>query len=429
MTGADGRAPYQSLAAHCALMGALLFNAGLCFLNTMGLPVSGGTVAGAEACIVMLALAFALDHRAGPWLVLAVLAAYAILLLVLRGSTDPKLIRDLLIPVAFYNLGLRAPDIRDADRAALAAGLVVVAMGLFEYAALPVYEQVFNIVRYYIARGTMTAAEMNGLTGSLFASGVRPDARTILPFLGPHRVSSVFLEPVSAGNFGAILFAWGLYRPEMRGRAWLFACAAAAIILADARFGAVVCVAIAAALVGAHRLPRLLWFGLPCAILLALAICGFESTASDRTNNFVGRLLVAAEIITALPVEGVFGASNEKVFVADAGYAYVLLQLGLVGGLAAWLLFVLMPAGSADAWRLRCAVATYLCLLLVISDSPFSIKTAALLWFLLGAADGARTGPALAGNRARSDPGAGYPADLHAPAHATAPAGIPRIAR
>ena len=425
MSAVDGRAPYQSGAALCALMGALLFNAGLCFLNTMGLPVTGGTVAGAEACIVMLALAFALDARAGPWLVIAVLAAYAILLLVLRGSTDPKMIRDLLIPVAFYNLGLRAPDIRDADRAALAAGLVVVAMGLFEYAALPLYEQFFNIVRYYIARGSMSAAEINGLTGSLFVSGVRPDARTILPFLGPHRVSSVFLEPVSAGNFGAILFAWGLYRPGMRGRGWLFACAALTIILADARFGAVVCVAIAAALLAAHRLPRLLWFALPCAILLALAVCGFESTASDRSNNFVGRLLVAAEIVTALPLEGVLGISAEKVFVSDAGYAYVLLQIGLVGGLAAWLLFVLMPAGNADAWRLRCAVAAYICLLLVISDSPFSIKTAALLWFLLGAADGARADPAAdADATAHTGSGAG-----RAALRSAEPAGILGMAR
>ncbi len=34
-------------------------------------------------------------------------------------------------------------------------------------------------------------------------------------------------------------------------------------------------------------------------------------------------------------------------------------------------------------------MAIYTCLLLVISDSPFSIKTAAVVWFMLGAADGA----------------------------------------
>ncbi len=55
----------------------------------------------------------------------------------------------------------------------------------------------------------------------------------------------------------------------------------------------------------------------------------------------------------------------------------------------AWGLYVLMPARNPDGWRLRCAIAIYLCLLLVISDSPFSIKTAALVWFMLGAADGA----------------------------------------
>ena len=42
----------------------------------------------------------------------------------------------------------------------------------------------------------------------LFISGMRYEGRTLLPFLGEHRVSSIFLEPVSVGNFGAICFAW-----------------------------------------------------------------------------------------------------------------------------------------------------------------------------------------------------------------------------
>jgi putative polymerase len=386
---ADWRGPYQARAAYGVLIGALVFNAVLCFLNTAGFPVSGGTVIGAEVAIIAVTLGFALDDRPGPWLILAGLVAYGLLLLALRGSTDVKGVRDFLIPVVFYNLGLRNPDLRDADRAVLASGVIVVVMGLFEYGLFDIYQQYFNIVRYYVARGSMSASEISELTGSLFTSGIRPDSRTILPFLGPHRVSSVFLEPVSAGNFGAVLFAWALYRRTMRGRAWLFTCAAVTIILADARFGAYVCVAIAGAMLVGHRLPRLLWFALPFTILLGLTIYGFESMQVTWQNDMSGRLLWAALLITSLPPEGVLGIMPDKLFLSDSGYAYALTQIGAAGTLVAWGLFVLMPARNPDGWRLRCAMAVYTCLLLVISDSPFSIKTAALVWFMLGAADGA----------------------------------------
>lgn len=389
LPAADWRAPYQGRVAFAVLIGALVFNAALCFLNTAGFPVSGGTVMGAEVAIIALTLGFALDERPGPWLILAGLVTYGLLLVVLRGSTDVKGIRDFLIPVVFYNLGRRSPDLRSADRAVLASGVIVVVMGLFEYGLFDVYQQYFNIVRYYVARGSMSPSEINELTGSLFTSGIRPDSRTILPFLGPHRVSSVFLEPVSAGNFGAVLFSWALYRRTMRGRAWLFLCAAITIILADARFGAYVCVAIAGAMLVGYRLPRLLWFALPFTILLALAVYGFESMQVTWQNDMAGRLLWAALLVTSLPPAGVWGILPDKLFLADSGYAYALTQIGVAGALVAWGLFTLMPVRNPDGWRLRCAMAIYLCLLLVISDSPFSIKTAALVWFMLGAADGA----------------------------------------
>ena len=386
---ADWRAPYRSRAALGILVGALVFNAALCFLNTAGFPVSSGTVIGVEVLLLFLTLAFALDGRAGPWLVIGGLVAYVLLILALRGSSDVKIARDYLIPVAFYNLGLRADDPREADRAALASGLIVVVMGVFEYAAFDVYERLFNIVGYYIARGSMLPSEVNEYTGTLFASGIRGNGRTLLPFLGPHRASSVFLEPVSAGNFGAILFAWALYRPAMRGRALLFACAAVSIVLADARFGAYVCVAVAGAMLVGYRLPRLLWIALPFAILLGLAVYGFESAQVRWEDDMAGRVLWSARLVTSLPAEAVLGLGTGMGFLADSGYANTLYDIGAVGIVSVWVLFILMPSRNPAAWRLRCGIATYLCLLMVVSVSAFTIKTAALLWFVLGAADAA----------------------------------------
>lgn len=368
------------------LLAALTFNAALCFVNTVVLPVSDVMVMGSELLLVATALALALDRRIEPYLVLGLFVSYACLLMALRPGLDPKTVRDFLIPVTFYALGRRRPDLGIADGAAFWSGLVVLAFGLFEYLAFDTFQAFFNIIKYYVARGSVAPAELANQAGStLFVSGVRPDARNILPFLGPHRVSSVFLEPVSTGNFGAILYMWALVRRDMRRRWATMALAAAAIVLSDARFGLYVCVAATLVLPVARVVPRVVWFALPFAIMTALAIYGFESAEMRWQNDIGGRLLWTARLLTSLTPAAVMGMSPEKPFLADSGYATVLNEVGLVGFVAFWALFIFVPAANPEGQRLRTAVAIYLCLLLVISDSVFSIKTAALLWYMLGA--------------------------------------------
>lgn len=391
-TGLGGQQPITL----AILVGALTFNAALCLVNTVARPITDTAVMGAEVVLIVAALALGLRRAAGPYVVLAMFLSYAALIMALRPLLDPKAVRDFLIPVAFYTLGRRWSDPRLADRAALASGLVVLAFGLFEATALDTYTRFFNIAQYYVARGTVVPvdaaqSEFGTQASALFGSGIRPDARTILPFLGPHRTSSVFLEPVSMGNFGAILYLWSLCRPAMAWRRLTLTLGAAAIVLADARFGLYVCVAGTGAALLGHRLPRLLWFSLPFAMLTGFAIYGFTSAEVDWSNDFGGRMLWTARLITSLSDQAVWGLSTEKPFLSDSGYAYSLNQIGLVGLVGFWALFIFVPQAHAAAWRFKCCVATYVCLLLVISDSVYSIKTAALLWFMLGSGDGAPT--------------------------------------
>lgn len=372
------------------IIAALTFNAILCFINTTLFPVSDLAVIAAELLIVATALLFAVDRHPEPYLVLALFLAYALLIMAMRPMFDAKAIRDFLIPIAFYLLGIRRPSLVVADRAALVSGIVVVAFGLFEYLDVDTFGKYFNVIRYYVARGTVAPNQVSDQTGILFPSGLRPDARSLLPFLGAHRVSSVFLEPVSAGNFGVILYFWALCRSDMRGRLVVFICAAITIVLADARFGAYTCVAVTATALVFYRLPRLLWFVLPFAIMTALAFYGFESTQVNWENNLPGRLLWTARLLTSLSLDAVMGISPNKPFLSDSGYAYSLNEIGLVGFIFFWGIFILSGPRDPIAWRLRACIATYLVLLLIISDSPYSIKTAALLWFMLGASDRAR---------------------------------------
>lgn len=369
------------------LVGALTFNMALCFLNTNVLAVNDTMVMGCEVVLVSTALYLGLSRNAGPWIVLAVFVSYAVLLMALRPLIDPKAVRDFLIPIAFYLLGRTCNDIRIADRAALICGLIVVAFGIFEFVALDVYVKYFNIIKYYVARGTVAPTDVKQ-DSTLFVSGVRPDARTLLPFLGPHRASSVFLEPVSTGNFGAVLYIWALVRKGMRHRWLTMLCGAGAIVLSDSRFGANVCLIATAASFAAPLTPRIVWLCAPFLILSGLAIYGYLSAEVSWQNNLAGRLLWTARLITSLSREAVWGLSTEKPFLADSGYAYSLNQIGLIGTIGFWSLFIFLPERSPRAWHFKVCVATYICLLLLVSDSVYSIKTAALLWFMTGSSDG-----------------------------------------
>ena len=393
MTVTAAETPRPGSTLPLALLVALTFNMALCFLNTNVMPVNDTMVMGCEVVLVATTLYLGLGRNAAPYLLLAVFLSYAALLMAMRPLIDPKAVRDFLIPIAFYLLGKTYNDPRLADRAALICGSIVVVFGLFEFLALDLYVTYFNIIKYYVARGTVAPSDVSSQTGALFASGLRPDSRTLLPFLGPHRASSVFLEPISTGNFGAILYIWTLNRKGMSHRWLTMATGLTAIVLSDSRFGANVCIVATVAYFAAPWTPRFVWLAAPFVVLIGLATYGFTSAEVNWQNNLAGRLLWTARLLTSLSPEAVWGLSPEKPFLSDSGYAYSLNQIGLVGVIGFWSLFIFTPENSPRAWRFKVCVAAYICLLMLVSDSVYSIKTAALLWFMTGTSD-AHTDPA-----------------------------------
>ena len=85
----------------------------------------------------------------------------------------------------------------------VATGIILV-FALFEYFYLDAYLKVFSVTEYYVARGTLDALDPSlQWAHGLMLSGMRPpeQGRELLPFLGDHRVSSLFLEPIGLGQF------------------------------------------------------------------------------------------------------------------------------------------------------------------------------------------------------------------------------------
>ncbi|MCB1542858.1 MAG: surface polysaccharide polymerase [Rhodoblastus sp.] len=380
------------------VLGAILFNFALCFVNTNLFRTGAAIVIGCEMALIGVTLALIAGRTFDLFVILGVYVAYTLFLAALQGSFDPKPARDLMIPVIFYFAARELGSREDGDRLVWAAVWIVLVVGLFEYGFLKQFVRLFDILGYYVSRGTVqaAAAEMSG--DRLFASGMRYEGRTFLPMLGEHRVSSVFLEPVSVGNFGAICFSWIVLRDWGRPlRMMLRLLPVVAIFtLADARFGLSISILSIATCAFAGLTGRVLVAAAPFAVIVALAWIGYTYPDVAWDNTLRGRILLGGQFLSKLDVYDIFALVPNFAFTADSGYAYTLVKIGLAGFVAMWLLFAFAPARDIVAWRYRVFVAVYVTLLLVISNSIYSIKTAALLWYLVGALDARQSAPSLA---------------------------------
>ncbi|QRM53737.1 hypothetical protein [Sinorhizobium sp. BG8] len=161
----------RTLAFACVL-GGLLFNLVLCLVNTRLMGIAESHVMLSEMLIVGLCFLVAVNRRLGFYLLITVFVSYMVLLFALRGGQyNLKAIRDILIPIAFYFAGMRIKDPRLGDRLVVVSSAIVLVIGLFEYFLSDLFISYFNVIGYYVARGSVTVDQLYGQTQGLFISG------------------------------------------------------------------------------------------------------------------------------------------------------------------------------------------------------------------------------------------------------------------
>ncbi|MDY6797182.1 MAG: polysaccharide biosynthesis protein GumE [Pseudomonadota bacterium] len=367
----------------------VVYQAVLCALNTLGLPVSRALIAASEFLILVACLPLILPRVLPGVVILAALSGGMLCLLaLLGGGLDVKAFRDLLIPLCFYWAGRNAGNPGRTDKAIAVIVGVVLFFAFFELLALNLYTRVFNIFAYYVNTGGLQEITEYQRDSRLQMNGIRPPGigRTLLPgLLDSHRVSSVFLEPVSMGNFATIIAAWGLAKDRSQLNLTLLFIGAAVvlIVLADSRFAllSVGALVVARLLLNgwAAYLPALLPL-LLVGVLVGLGVFGHNIQGDD----YLGRLASSGRSLVEFDVDTLLGFGNRDGF-PDQGYAYSFARFGLVLVMALWLVFWLIPAPDDQARRFRCYAGIYIALILCVSGSSlFAMKTAGPLWFLFG---------------------------------------------
>lgn len=364
----------------------------LCLLHNKGISVSVGRVAMAEmviyiACVPLLLARLSLRSLIT---VFAVLGACGLFALLRGGYFDAKAARDLMIPLVFFWAGRGfGQHGRSLDRPLLAIAAVVVAIGVVQAVIPTLYNNLFNTFSYYVSMGGINSAAAQVSGQAVTLNGMRPEGigRTLLPqVLGAQRVSSVFLEPVSLGNFAVILLGWGLAKPasEWRSAVWFILAALVCIVLADSRFGFYMTGLMLLLRLVLHGQAHLVGIVFPA--LGALALLVLASYLPGAGDNLLGRMTVSGQFLLGFDHLSLLGLRDFATNFGDMGYAYVFSRFSLIGAGLMWICFYALPLHDETARRFRTFMSAYMTLILCVSGtSLFALKTAGVMWFALGA--------------------------------------------
>lgn len=373
----------------CLLLAvAVGYQALLCLLNTFGLSASVALVGAAEALIMGACLPFLIRRMAtGLITILAIAGAFFCLAAITSGQFNAKAVRDLLIPLWFLWLGYNLGSPAIAERALKWIILVVIAMGVFELFWLDSFTRFFDIYGYYLNTGNITPVTDYVRESRLQLNGIRPEGigRTFFPGLfGSHRVSSIFLEPVSLGNFATIVSAWALAydRQDWRKALWFLSAAFIMIVIADSRFAMVlipIMLAMRLLLQG-----RALYFASLAPFAGIALVVAMGVTTLEYTDSFAGRLALCGWALEEFNLQRLLGLDLAPSY-GDMGYAYLISRFGIPLCLLLWAALWLLPLPDERSQRFRAYIAIYVALILSVSGtSLFAFKTSALLWFLIG---------------------------------------------
>ena len=372
------------------LIGSVVYQALLALMHTHFYRASSLAVAAAEfliylACLLVLSKRIRLEFVA----IVALVLAYLFLLSIFRNALEFKGFRDVMIPLLFYWLGRHVADIGYADRILKILVGVVLMFGFFELFFLDQYTRLLDIFSYYVSTGTVTISANFISDSALNLNGLRPEGigRTIFPaLLGSHRISSVFLEPVSLGNFAVIVAAWGLSKPRAEYKQMLFFVLSAItlIALSDSRYGLIVVSALIAMRIAVRGHLNVAVIILPLVSIVVLVLIGlfFEGNIAD---NIMGRLSWTGNTLLTFSVEKILGIQGFNIPYGDMGYAYLLSRWGVLLCIALWAALWMAKMPDERGVRFRAYAALYISLILTVSGTSFfALKTAGLLWFLVG---------------------------------------------
>jgi putative polymerase len=380
----------QTLAA-LTVCAATLFNFVLATVNANFFSLTRGNIILAEVAIVGTAAVICMrsfNRMMIPWaLVLWLLQLILVLISMGHQEIFPKIYRDALIIPIFVALGIVYAN-GNVVRIFVVLQAIVLGVMLFEAISPVGYGSIFNPWDYYVqTRGFEGDAPWHG--AALFQSAVRPDGRYLLGWLDIHRLSSLFLEPVSLGNWCIVItiFIVSLWNSmTFRERIFMVLSNVALLIGSDGRLALATIALIVVIVPFARLLPRYVYvLYLPIAVIVAVTLSNtFEF--DPLHDDFPGRIAKSIEMLETMDFMTLLGLDHTMLDrAADSGISYVIITQSIFGLIVLWCaICFLQMQNTRRAIVFMHSLCIFISFILMISEALFTIKTAAVLWFLYG---------------------------------------------
>ena len=370
---------------------ATLYNAILAVVVARGINIGFAGVAAVEALLTILTITICIKSGLSKYDIFPIcLLWFVVVCSVAVSISHDRLyigsIRNIALISAFSMLGTRmsVDYIRKAFAITSAIALFVL---IWEIANVSSYAWFFAPARYYEATRGLGISEFD--TTGLSNGTVAYEGRFSLGIFSGARTSSIFLEQVSINAYSivCIVFLNGLWG-EITKKEKALQIALIFLIVAsnNARMGALMCIVMP---IGYFIFPFISRILIPIVPFIIISVIfAFGSTLANAVgDDLTGRLGVTYRLLNQFTISDIFLGNPDKVNRAfDSGYAFIGFSLGLFGGIAYLSYLTLFPGFTTPAQRRLCwSVAIYILVWLTVGGTAtFSVKTAALLWALVG---------------------------------------------
>jgi hypothetical protein len=371
---------------------AVVYNMLLAAANARGIHISFSIVAVVETAILACALLLvvltpplATDRPVFAFLYASALLALYVSLANDRISVDG--LRNFLIVGVFLLVGSRCST-QTIKAAFLAVGLIVAGGLIIEIASTDTYVYLLQPAKYFANTRGINAPDFL-LERGLAIGTIAYEGRFSFGVWSGSRTSSIFLEQVGINTYAIVLTIYlsVFWRKIPRWQVVFFVALYLAIILTNnARLSPIVGVVLVAGYMVFPRLPPYCQWVIPAVILLGTQII-FQFVEGRSGDDIIGRMWTTYRFLDEITLsQYLIGDPYILPSAGDTGYGYIIISVSLIGAImyAAFVIYI-CPQGSKEERRLAWGTCTYIFFwLLVGGTGTFTIKTAPLLWALVG---------------------------------------------
>jgi putative polymerase len=374
------------------LLFAVGYNLVLAVVNALAVSISPSMAYAAEllaygGCFVVGFLTVERRKLAIVMAGIALIAVVGFFRFLATMAVDPKFFRDAIIPFAFVLLG--AAYTGSAPKLFLRMAVIIAIIAAFELAFPNVYGDVVNPKSYFVnTRGASEDSFWNE-DSNLFVSATRPGERNFLPGSALPRASSIFIEPVTMGNYiiffcATLLTFWRSYGPKRIAMA--IVTVLFLVVASDGRLAAGTCVLMLLMAPFLRKLDQRFAGLIFLLVILSAWVLVWVTRTTQYEDTTLGRIFFTVDSITHLSAASWLGLDMQSAYrYFDSGISYFIASQSILIVLAfvlAYSFVLWMPSSNGQLFKNLFIFAFALSLL--VSNGYFSVKTGALWWFACG---------------------------------------------